>query len=209
MRPDNPYRISKARGEKAVTACGEETGLAVVIARISATIGRGARNWIRMCRSIDNGDFRMIGSGRNRMHLADVGDIADGLVRCADAPGVEGRSYNLAGARPVTMGELAATLFAALGTTPNKRPWPALPFRVTRQVDLALTRFLGLRLRRLHSYDLFLGERWFDISRARVDLGYEPRGSIEESVREMVEGYRRDGLLDGASAIGSRTPQPD
>lgn len=195
LRPDTPYRVSKARGERAVTEGGERAGLPVVIARISAVIGPGGKQWARLCRSIRDGDFRLIGDGRNRLHLGDVTDIVDGLVRCAETPGVEGRCYNLAGATPVTMGELAATIAEELGAGPSKRPWPALPFRATRQIDKALTRFLGLRLRRLHSYDLFLGDRWFDISRARRELGYDPRVSVAESVRAIVRDYRRVGLL--------------
>jgi nucleoside-diphosphate-sugar epimerase len=196
LRPDTPYRVSKARGERAVLECRERTGLPAVIARICATYGPGATNWVRICRSIRSGGFRMIGKGRNQVHIGQVTDIVDGLRRCAETPEIEGRCYNLAGAAPITMGELVETIREALDAAVTKSAWPAFPFRASRHLDLALTNLLGVKLRRLHSYDLFLGDRSFDTTRAGKELGYRPRVTAREGLRALVEDYRRRGLLD-------------
>jgi nucleoside-diphosphate-sugar epimerase len=195
LRPDTPYRVSKALGERAVLAWRERMGLPVVIARLCATYGPGATNWVRIFRSIQSDGFRMIGSGRNRQHIGHVTDIVEGLRRCAETPGIEGRCYNLAGPAPITMGELVETIREALDVTLTKSAWPAFPFRVSRHVDLALTKLFGMKLRRLHSYDLFLGDRYFDISRAESELGYRPRVPPREGLRELAEDYRHRGLL--------------
>lgn len=203
LRPDTPYRVSKARGERAVQACRERTGLPVVIARICATYGPGATNWVRICRSIQSGEFRMIGNGRNRLHLGHVSDIVEGLRRCAETPGIEGRCYNLAGPAPITMGEFAATVSEVLTATLTKSSWPAFPFRATRHIDLALTNLFGMKLRRLHSYDLFIGDRYFDISRAERELGYRPHVSANEGLRRLAEDFRQKGLLSDPGHPGS------
>jgi nucleoside-diphosphate-sugar epimerase len=137
----------------------------------------------------------MIGNGRNRLHLTHVTDIVDGFRRCAETPGIERRCYNLAAAEAISIGALVARLAEALGANVKRRALPALPFRTTRHVDLALTNLFGLKLRRLHSYDLFLGDRVFDISRARKELGYDPRVSAEEGLPELVADLREAGRL--------------
>lgn len=200
MRPDSPYRISKARAEEAVLDEARRTGLQVVIARLANIYGPGATNWLPMCRSIRTDTFRMIGDGRNPVHLGHVFDVVDGLRLCAETPGIEGHRYNLAGAVPVSIARLVATIERALGVRTTRRPWPAFPFRLTRHIDLAVCRHLGMSLRRLHSYDLFLGGRSFDISRARRELGYRPRIAAEEGLTAMVEEFVRNGSIDSREA---------
>ena len=200
MRPDTPYRISKARAERAVLETARRTGLPVVVARLASIYGPGATKWLPLCRSIRRNRFRMIGDGRNPLHLGHVFDIVDGLRRCAETPGIEGRCYNLGAAEPVAIGQLVATIERALGVRTTRRPWPAFPFRVTRHVDLALSRHLGLKLRRLHSYDLFLGARWFEIARARRELGYRPRVASAEGLTAMVGEFVENGSIDSREA---------
>ncbi|HJR54228.1 MAG TPA: NAD-dependent epimerase/dehydratase family protein [Gemmatimonadota bacterium] len=196
LHPDTPYRISKARAERVVFEIASKTRLPVVVARLASIYGPGASNWLRFCRSIRANRFRMIGDGRNPVHLGHVLDIVDGLRRCADTPGIEGRCYNLAGAEPVAIGDLVATFAQALGVRTTRRSWPAFPFRVTRHVDLALCRYLGMKIQRLHSYDLFLSGRSFDIARARRELGFRPRISAAEGLTALVEGYFENGSID-------------
>ncbi|HJU85792.1 MAG TPA: NAD-dependent epimerase/dehydratase family protein [Gemmatimonadota bacterium] len=205
LHPDTPYRISKARGERAVLESARRSGLPVVVARISSIYGSGAKNWVPICRSIQEGRFRMIGDGKSRVHLAHVFDIVNGLRRCGETPGIEGRTYNLAAAEPIAIGELAEVIAAALGVRMTKTVWPAFPFRVSRIVDLALCRILGLKLRRIHSYDLFLGDRWFDISKARSELGYSPTIATRDGMPALVEEYRAAGMLDTPSIDRARS----
>ena len=195
LRPDTPYRVSKARGEEEVLKSAQGTGMQVVIARISSIYGPGATNWVPFCRSIQAGRFRMIGNGRNRLHLTHVADIVDGLRLCAETPGIGGRRYNLAAAEAIPIGKLVAIVAGTLHARLKGASWPAFPFRLTRHLDLALANVLGLKLRRLHSYDLFLGDRVFDIARARAELGYDPKVWPAEGIPRLVEGFREAGLL--------------
>ena len=195
LAPDTPYRRSKARGERAVMAEAERSGLAVVIARLSSVYGPRARNWVRICRTIQDGRFRMIGDGRSRVHLVHVDDIVAGLRACADMPGIEGRCYNLAGPAPISMGGLVEALSRALGVESSRVAWPAFPFRLARLLDLTAARTIGHRPRRLGSYDLFLADRCFDITRARTEIGYRPRVSAEEGMARLALHYRAEGLL--------------
>ena len=86
--------------------------------------------------------------------------------------------------------------FAPLTYGALTRLWTDFPFRFTRHVDLALCRHLGLKLRRLHSYDLFLSSRSFDIAKARNELGYRPRIPAADGLSAMVEEFVEEGSID-------------
>lgn len=44
--------------------------------------------------------MRLIGDGTNSIDLVPVDDLADGLIRCATTPSIEGRRYVLGAGTP-------------------------------------------------------------------------------------------------------------
>ena len=192
--PVSAYGRSKARAEDLLFGLAQEQGLPLVVARLGGMLGAGAVGWLGLFRSIADGSFRMLGRGRGRYPAADVDDVAAGLCRCADVPGIEGRVYNLT-ADSVTLAELVDAIADAVGGPPRGRPLPAAPlhaWRVLQRVALSLT---GRSLPRFSRVELFLGDRAFDISRARRDLGYDPKTDLRESVARTALWFRERGLL--------------
>jgi nucleoside-diphosphate-sugar epimerase len=192
--PVSPYACSKARAEDLLIQLAEERGLPLVVARLGGMLGAGAVGWLGLFRAIADGSFRMIGSGRGRYPAADVDEVVAGLNRCADVAGIEGRVYNLTG-EPVTLAALVDAISHAVGGPPPRRPLPDAPlhaYRVLQRGALALT---GRSLPRFSRVELFLGDRGFDISRARRDLGYDPRTDLRESVARTAQWFRERGLL--------------
>jgi len=194
-RPDSPYGESKLMSERILLSHHERDGLPVVIARISTVLGPGARAWRPFFQSVASGRFRCIGAGRNHHHTADVADIADGLLLCATVPNVEGRTYVLAGGEPVQLREFARLVAGEFGGGQFTSSWPAWPlyaFKALNQFAYAST---GRRLPRADRIDFFLGNRAFDISRARRELGYAPRITMREAVARTAASFRNDALF--------------
>lgn len=192
--PVSSYALSKARAEDLLFRLAETRGLPLVVARLGGMLGAGAVGWLGLFRSIADGSFRMLGSGRGRYPAADVDDVAAGLRRCADVPGIEGRVYNLT-ADSVTLAELVDAIADAVGGPSLRRPFPAAPlhaYRVLQRTALALT---GRSLPRFSRVELFLGDRVFDISRAKRDLGYDPSTDLRDSVARTAAWFREQGLL--------------
>ena len=54
---------------------------------------------------------------------------------------------------------------------------------------------LGARIPRFDRVEFFLGDRVFDISRAREELAYRPAIGVREAVRETAEWFRERGEL--------------
>jgi nucleoside-diphosphate-sugar epimerase len=192
--PVSSYALSKAHAEDLLFRLGEERGLPVVVARLGGMLGAGAVGWLGLFRAIADGSFRMLGSGRGRYPAADVDDVAAGIRRAAEVPGIEGRVYNLTG-ESVPLGELVDAIADAVGGPPLRRPLPAAPLHAYGLLQRAALALTGRSLPRFSRVELFLGDRVFDISRARRELGYDPRTELQVSIARTAQWFRERGLL--------------
>lgn len=124
LNPDSPYARSKAEAEAAVRA---HAHIPFVIARITSVLGPHCRSWLPIFRSVAAGQLRLVGSGTNQHHPADVSDIVDGLILCGTV-GASGKTYNLAGPEPITIAELRRAIASEVhsGVT-SPRSVPAAP----------------------------------------------------------------------------------
>ena len=73
---------------------------------------------------------------------------------------------------------------------------PAAPLRIYNMLNSLVYAVVRRELPRADRLNLFLGDRSFDISRARAELGYQPRVSAAEIVRQTANWYRSQGYLD-------------
>jgi nucleoside-diphosphate-sugar epimerase len=194
VRPDAAYARSKASAESVTMA---ECGSAGVIARITAVMGPGCRSWIPLIRSAAGGTLRLAGDGSNKHHPADVSDIVDGLMRCGFTPAASGRTYNLAGPQPLTVSELRQIMTEAAADGPVEQPraYSApllnLYYHTGRILDLSL----GMRLPLSESVSFLTANRVLDLTRAKEELGYEPKVRVEPAVRRTIEWLRTQRLL--------------
>lgn len=193
--PDSPYGESKVLGEQVVLSARQCHSLPVVVARISTVWGPGSTSWLGLFRSIAAGQFRLIGKGTNYHHIADVSDVVEGLLLCGAVKGVEGRTYNLAGSESVQLKRLVEMIGEEVGTTRFPANLPDAPLHVYRVLDRMAVSLIGRKLPRADRLALFLGDRTFDISRARQELGYAPRIGTKDTIHRMAEWFRAHGHL--------------
>ena len=73
--------------------------------------------------------------------------------------------------------------------------FPAGPLHLYKVLNKLAYAWGGRRLLRADRIDFFLGDRIFDISRARKELGYAPKVTTREAVRRTAEWYRQQGHL--------------
>lgn len=102
------------------------------------------------------------GDGGQTRDFTYVGDVVNGLQLAAEAPGLSGRVYNLAGGRPVTVLELGKTLARLAG-----RP-AVFEHRPERAGDIR--------------------DSWCDPSAAKRDFGFKARTPLEEGLKFTLEG---------------------
>src|SRR4029078_1198610 len=107
----------------------------------------------------------IFGDGKQTRDFTDVEDTVHGMLLAADAPGLIGRSVNIARGEEVSGNEIARLVLEACGRSDIRpEPGPERPADVRRH--------------------------YADITRARTELGFEPQVAIADGIRKYVSWFR-------------------
>ena len=196
LRPGDVYQRTKLEGERAAREAASATGLEVVIARPSGIYGPGDRRLLKLFRGVARGRFITLGTGQIFYHLTYIDDLVEGLRLCGEVSGVGGRTYILAGGEVTTLAELTSLIAHEAGVPPPRLRLPVWPFWILGGACEIVCAPFGIEpplyRRRV---DFFTKSRAFDITRARTELGYEPRVGLRDGIRRTLEWYRAAGWL--------------
>jgi nucleoside-diphosphate-sugar epimerase len=194
--PGDHYQESKLEGERAAQEFQREGRLPVVIFRPAGIYGPGDLRFLKLVRAVARRRFVMIGRGEVKYQMVYIDDLVDGILRCGTLPAAVGRVYILTGEPAVTLRELVTTIAGAVGVEPPRWRVPFWPVYLAGAVCEALCKPLGvnppLYRRRV---DFFRKTRWFDITRARRELGFAPGTDLATGIRKTVAWYRGHGYL--------------
>jgi 2-alkyl-3-oxoalkanoate reductase len=196
---ENYYSQSKAIAERAVMEASGHDGLLTVSLRPHLIIGPRDRHLLpRVIARVGTGRVPQIGDGTNRVDLTYVEDAARANLLAADAlaPGspAAGSVYFITQGEPVNAWDWIDRLMRALGRRTVRYQVPLRAARAAcgllefayRALPLPgeppATRFLANELAMSHYYD---------ISRARQDLGYTPQFTMEEATRRTIAYFRQ------------------
>jgi UDP-glucose 4-epimerase len=112
--------------------------------------------------SIDHGEpVTIYGDGEQTRDFTYVANVIDATMLAADAPGANGRIFNVAAAAPASVNYIAETIGIILGKPVEKRYEPPRPGDIR--------------------------DSWADISAARETLGYEPRVDLAAGLELTAE----------------------
>jgi len=134
----------------------------------------------------------MVGGGRTVLPLVYAGNVARGVVAALERPTSTGRAYNLALDTPITGRELVAIAGRMLDRNPRIVP---VPTGLARAAAAAVTALTGV-LPFVRRSDLLRGVRGlstdnpYDVSRARLELGWTSHVAHEEGLRRALAAYR-------------------
>ncbi len=143
------------------------------------------------------GRFPLVGDGTNRRSMVFTGNLVHGLLRAEVAERAPGRAWWIADPEPYAMTEVLATVREAFeleglpvsGGTPRL---PRLAGVVAERVDRAMQ-----SVGRYHQAVHVLGELKdtiaCDVTRAREEIGYDPRTTLLEGMRASIRWCREHG----------------
>jgi len=192
--PDNVYGTTKLEAERIVRSYSEK--LPVVIIRISETYGPGDRRLLKLFRGVEKGMFFIAGSGRNLHHPIYVDDLVQGLLIAAEHEAAAGEVFVLAGREPVTTETMVGTIARCLGKRPRRLRVPLLLLLAAAFAMETVLKPVGIKpplhRRRL---DFFRKSFHFSARKASDMLGFVPKFSFEEGVKETLRWYRERGYL--------------
>lgn len=196
LRPGDIYQETKLEGERVARDASQQTGVEVVIARPTGIYGPGDRRLLKLFRGVARRRFVILGSGRIYYHLTHIDDLIEGFRLCGTVPRAAGRTYILAGGEVMTLNDLTALIAEEAHVPPPSLHLPVWPFWLAGAACEAVCTPLGIEppiyRRRV---DFFTKSRAFDISRARQELGYDPKVGLREGIRRTLGWYREHGWL--------------
>lgn len=199
-----PYPETKAMAEKAVVAAVQK-GLAAIILRPHLIWGPEDNHLVpTILRRAKR--LKRIGTGSDLVDTIYVDNAADAHILAAEklltTPSLSGNIYFISQDAPISKWTLANAFLAAAGLPPIKGRVSARTAYLAGGIFEWIYRLLGIKrdppMTRFAAKELATSH-WFDISRAKKDLGYVPAISTEEGLRRLklwldVKGAARYGL---------------
>lgn len=190
------YQQTKYKAEPIVLDYVKK-GLKATILRPAAIYGPGdPERFFMIFKRVQQGLFPMFGSGRTFYHPLYIDSLIDAHILAMDPDKGNGEAYLIADEEYVAIEELVRRTAKALGVEvriPHYPLWPLIiaghffekickPFKIPPPIFP----------RRV---DWYRQNRAFDISKARKDLGYQPRIGLDEGLKRTGDWYRAEGYL--------------
>ena len=200
-RPNSPYGASKLAGEAVFRAWTEQPSSGgderrALIIRPTVTFGvDNFANMYSLIRQIHGGKYLQFGAADNIKSLSYVENIVQATLFLLDKPGQPAFDiYNYIDKPDFTSGEIARTIYDALGKKPPAfRPpyWfgrlAALPFDLVIALTGKNLPISGARFEKL-----FKTETKFEADKL-LDAGFVPPVTLREGITRMAQWYAKEG----------------
>ena len=184
-RPLEAYGRAKLRAE---LLCHDATAgcLDVTIVRPRTVLGHGRLGVIALLFEFvaDGAPVFVLGGGHNRYQLVHASDLADACLRAGDRPGPT--VYNVGASGFGTMRETLQALVDHAQTGARLRSLPIAPAKFVMHALASL----GLAPFAPYHWLLYSESLYFDVTKARTELGWEPKHSNASMVIESYEWFR-------------------
>jgi len=183
-RPLEAYGRAKLRAE---LLCHDAiaAGLDVTVVRPRTVLGHGRLGVMALLFEFvaDGAPVFLLGGGHNRYQLVHANDLADACLRAGDRAGPT--VYNVGALEFGTMRETLQALVDHAQTGARLRSLPVAPAR------FAMRSLASLNLVPFAPYHwlLYSESLYFDVTKARTELGWEPRHSNASMVIESYEWF--------------------
>lgn len=178
--PHNAYALSKWEAEQVLREVSEETGIEVVILRPPLIYGPGVKaNFLRLMELVNLGLPLPMGSIDNRRSLLYVGNLADAISKCIQAPEASGKTFLVSDGEDVSTPELVRRIRKALGVSTMVLPLPTAAIR--------LAAYLA---RRASSVEPLLDSLVIDSTEIRRTLGWQPPYTLDQGMRETAAWFK-------------------
>ena len=112
----------------------------------------------------------------------------EGLIRCGESLAAPGRAYNLTGPDAAPLTRILAWIAEAVGGPPPARSrLPRFALAGFAGLSRGIETIAGFPLPRHDRAEFFLGDRTFDLTRAREELDHVPRIPLRDAIRRTAE----------------------
>ena len=190
------YQQTKYEAEPIVMDYAKK-GLETVIIRPAAIYGPGDPERFGMIyRQVKKGFFPIFGNGKTLYHPLYIDNLVDSFINVLPAGVGANGTYLIADADYIEIRDLVQKVADSMQQPVKIFHLPFTPLRWMSVVIEALCKPFNIVPpifpRRV---DWFKQNRAFDISRARQEIGYDPKVGIVEGLKNTAEWYKKEGYL--------------
>ncbi len=192
----NLYCDTKIAAEKAVWAAYQEARLPVVILRPANVYGPRSNPWtVRPIKLINSGQMMLINGGTGLCNYVYIDNLLDATLSATKRDQSVGQVYLITDGTAVTWKEFFG-YYARMAGKPNIRSgpeWLAKAIGLGMEITSKLTGRPPKITREAVRY--LTRQAHFSIEKARRELGYQPRISLEEGMKLTEQWLREAGYL--------------
>ena len=197
IAPADYYQYTKHEGEKIVAEYVEK-GLRAVTLRPSAIYGPGdPERFSILFKRIKDGRFLMFGRGDAHYHPLYIDNLLDAFELAGAPDKGNGEVYLIADEQYASLNELVIAIGKAMGIHVMIQHLPFWPlWAIALLTELAYKPFSHINpplFRR--RVDWFRQNRAFDISKAKQELGYQPKVNLDVGLQKTAVWYREQGII--------------
>lgn len=192
--PSDPYSASKIEGERLAMKYFEEHGLNASILRPCVIYGPNDRSFLpRLIEALKGRVVPLVNRGQSLLDLVYASDVADALILASTKNEAIGQAYNITDGGQRTIGELLQTVAQLLGIKPRLINVPYVVAYGAAWATHAVSRILKPRaevsipLINPATIRASARDHHYDISKAKRELGYEPKVDLEQGLRNALK----------------------
>jgi nucleoside-diphosphate-sugar epimerase len=190
------YQQTKYAAEPVVQQFAEK-GMKTVIIRPAAIYGPGdPERFFMIFKRVKQGKFPMFGSGKTLYHPLYVDNLVDAHMLAMEPGKGDGQTYLIADEEYVPIEDLVKRIGIALGVDVKIPHYPILPLIIAGHIFEKVCKPFKITPpifpRRV---DWYRQNRAFDISKAKTELGYDPKVGLDEGLRRTAQWYQSKGYL--------------
>jgi nucleoside-diphosphate-sugar epimerase len=196
FRPGDMYQATKLEGERVALETADALKVPLTVVRPGPIYGPGDRRLLKLIGGVARGRFALLGDGSARFQMVHVDDLIRGFRLAAETPKAAGQTYIVTGSEAPTLNELVRKIAEVAHVTSPRFRLPVWPFWLAGAVCEAVCIPFGIEppiFRRRVKF--FTSNRWFDTSRARRELGFVPRVTLRDGLRQTLDSYQRLGWI--------------
>lgn len=194
--PKTPYQKSKRRSELICLEAFKRNNFPCLIVRPCMVYGIGGYGqFYKFCTLMKKGFFPKVGIGKNLTPLVNVEDVTDATILTLNN-GIIGSTYLIASKTSITMDYLHHLIVRNIGAHALYIYVPSfVALFAARIIEWLFPKF-GMEPPVTHfNIRSTITDRTFDISKAENELGYHPKVSFEEGIRDVISWYKEMGKI--------------
>jgi nucleoside-diphosphate-sugar epimerase len=192
------YTQTKVEAEHLALDAHRLHGTPVVVLRPGFIYGPRDRTVLpKLAENLRAGRVRYIGDpDKALMNTIHVANLVDAVFLAVDNPKAVGQIYNLTDGERVTKRKFFSTIAQGLGTPPPGRPVPLFLAKLAARIVEGRARRRGKKeaprvtQARIKLLGLNLD---FSIEKARRELGYSPKVTFDQGMKETLEWFKTSG----------------